>query len=658
MLHRRYPVGGESSRAWLLLVAVLLLGAFIYSYRAFQFFGDDDEGGYVYAAWRVSEGEVPYRDFLTPQMPVFLYVGGAVVRLFGRSFIPLRLATMSAALLSALFLYLLNAKVYGRAVALLSASLFLLQANVLQVGRVFRPEAYMVLFELAGLYVFVLGESRKRTWLFGLAGILFGLAILTKLFGVLPLLGCYLFLLYAWLRERRPFKEVLREGLALGLPALVLVTIVAGILAMMTPYFFTAVFEHHMMQGTQLSALQTISKGLRFYWGNIVSQPVVLVLALWGGIAVFWPRRPVPPVLWSLLLWQLPTALAFLVISRSLHARYLSYLAPAITTLAAVASLPLLRGEWRLWRVAATDPIYGRGRRWAGMVVVLGLGLLVVYPWAVISREVYTKTDGGFPPLATVIQAMSTPDELVISDYPGINFLINRRSTYWAAGLSGGGTSSGQILGQALIEELKHRNVAMVLIDTGFWSHQLTAMRDYGEFQHYVHTHYYLISKMQWNNEVMEIYARQDTITHRLKADFRGELVLTGVQMNQAEVADGASFSIAMRWQALAQMSKGYNVALFLLGADGQRWGQVDDQLLERRLKQTHNNKRWEPGLVVWQDHTLTIPAATPPGSYVLAARVYERDGTETLTPKLAQGDPLPTGEILIAPVRVLPAAP
>ena len=57
----------------LLVVALLLLGAALYLQPAFQSFSHDGEGGCFYACWRVSAGEVPYRDILTPQMPAFLF---------------------------------------------------------------------------------------------------------------------------------------------------------------------------------------------------------------------------------------------------------------------------------------------------------------------------------------------------------------------------------------------------------------------------------------------------------------------------------------------------------------------------------------------------------------------------------------------------------
>ena len=90
----------------LIAIAILVLGLAFYLCCIDQWFMHDDEGGYCYAAWRISEGEVPYRDFLTPQLPLFLYWGGVVVRLFGPSMVALRYVTVGATLFAAFFVYL------------------------------------------------------------------------------------------------------------------------------------------------------------------------------------------------------------------------------------------------------------------------------------------------------------------------------------------------------------------------------------------------------------------------------------------------------------------------------------------------------------------------------------------------------------------------
>ena len=125
----------------LVAVAILILALFFYLYRIDRWLMDDDEGGFCYAAWRISEGQAPYRDFLTEQVPLFLYWGSALVRLFGPSVMPLRYVTVLATLLAAYLLYLTAREAFGYRVALLSLPLFLMYKDIYLIARFFRPEA-------------------------------------------------------------------------------------------------------------------------------------------------------------------------------------------------------------------------------------------------------------------------------------------------------------------------------------------------------------------------------------------------------------------------------------------------------------------------------------------------------------------------------------
>ncbi len=642
-----------------LLVVLLLAGALLYAQHAFQYYSYDDEEGYAYAAWRVSAGEVPYKDFLTPQMPAFLYWGGLIVRLFGRSYVALRLATMLVTLSAAYMLYALNRELYGAPVGLISMGLFMMEANVFHIARFFRPEAYMLLFDIAGLYAFVLGEKRGRKGSIWLASLLFGLAVLSKLFGALPLAGCFFYLLYAWWRERRPFKEVWSEGLALGIPAVVLVGTVALIFTGITPYFFIAVFEHHVLQGANLSHWQTIVKTLRFYQGQIVGQPVVLGLAVVGAISGMRREKAIT----ALMLWQLPTALVFLALTRSLLPRHLTYLAPAVTTLAGVALWPLLRGHWRIWDPRAAEGIGNTAQRWGLGIVALVASLAAVYPWAIANQGLAQLKEKDSFALAATVSKLTTPDEYVMSDYPGINFLAGRRTTYWAAGISGGAAESGQVHGKVLIQELEEHDVAMVIINTLGEAHQMIGMAEYPEFRRYVQAHYVLVDKFHRGYQLLEVYTRQDLLPYKPNIVFQDQVELTGARLSNDKVDSGTSLGVALRWQALAKMPRDYSLSLRLVDASGQGWAQSDSALMEMfshykwetldEMYDRFNTSTWEPQQVVFLENRLYTTPGMPPGRYYLAARVYEGYLGLTLSARAESTPTLSTGEAIIAPVQV-----
>ncbi len=637
--HRPYWLrAGSGDMARLLLIALLVLGALFYLQRAFQFFLYDDEGCYAYAGWRISLGEVPYRDFLTSQMPAFLYWGGLLVRLFGRSYVALRLVTMLAMLVAGYLLYAANRELFGPAEGLVSLAFFLVEPNAFHSGRFFQSEAYMLLFALAGVYWFVVSDKRDRPRYACLAGLFFGFSTLNKLFGLLPLAGCMLYLVYAGWRERRPWRQVLRQALALSLPVLLVVGTVALIFSRITPQFYRSILEHHTLQGAGMPLAQRIHKALDFCRGYAQGQPLAIALALLGAGYALWKR----PALSSFWVWQLPTVLAFSALSRSLMTRHMTYLAPATTSLLGIALCSLTKRRWP-WRVLAA-----------------ALAVATVYPWLVkdATRAAWEEHDSTR--LAAYVRELASPDEIVLADYPGINFLAGRRSTYLAAELSEVGADSGEIRGALLAEEIERRNVALVIIHTAGNAHQLIGMADYPEFRRYVQAHFALVDKFQCSYQQLEIYSRDDTIPLRPDVSYHGEIALTGVRLPAAAVASGATLAVDTRWQARQPMSHDYLLSLRLADATGHIWTQADQRLEELFTREESHvgdvcrvlpTSLWEPGQVVFVKGELPVPPTVPSGSYDLVAKLYDLNSGFAVAAD-AGSDPV------VATVRVASGAP
>ncbi len=359
----------------------------------------------------------------------------------------------------------------------------------------------MLAFQMGGLCAFILGEKRGCLGWYALAGALFGLSAVSKLFGFLPPLGCLLYLLYAWWREHRAFGRTLREGLVFGGVFLVLVGVVALAFTLTTHHFVAAVFEHHTMQGAGMSLARRVLKALKLYRSYFAEQPVALGLAVLGGWLVLRRKRPLD----SLLIWPVPTALVFLGISRELQLRHLAYLAPTLATLMAVAVMQLFAWRARL------------SQRWLswGAVPLLGVGLLAAcYPWLTTNGAEAAMAEDDSAQLSTIIQRLAPRDQLVICDYPGLAFLAGRGSTYWGAGLSGGATRSGQIRGAQLAEEMERQDVAVVAIVVRAGANHMAKMVDYGDFLRYVQSRYSLAEEYVcgYQGKVFDIYVRCDLL--------------------------------------------------------------------------------------------------------------------------------------------------
>ncbi|MHB1294974.1 MAG: ArnT family glycosyltransferase [Anaerolineae bacterium] len=643
---------------WLLVGALLVLGAFLFLHHAFSYFMYDDEGSYAYAAWRIASGELPYRDFLSPQLPVFLYWGGLLVSLFGRSYVALRVATMAVTLVGAYLLYRLVRQLLGASVATLALALYLIEPNVFHNARFFRPEAYMLLFSLIGLNAVARAEQDARLFWWALAGVGFSLAILSKLFGFLPLGGCFLYLLIVWLFEKRPFRLVLRQGLALGLPVLLIVGGVALVFYGLEPYFITAVFEHHTMQGEKLTLFSQLAKVARFYVDFIISRPVASGLAALGAYLLLRRGKGAP----RLLIWQLPTALAFLPLSRDLMPRHFTYLAPVLVALAAYALVWLTSRPW------LCTPLPGRriapkGPVWGLRLATVALAMAAVLPWAQEDGVLTQWYEDGSDDLAALVRELAGRDGVVMADYPGINFAAGRRSTYWASGLSGGAAESGQIQGAALIEELEQDSVQVVIINTFCGAHQMTEMQGYDQFRSYVQKHYALVARPSVGYSEFEVYSQRDTMALNPDAVFAWELALTGVDLEQTSIPADLSLEMHTRWQALTSIKRNYSVSLRLVDEFGYIWGQSDGPLIERVSRYVDDGARekrttlptstWSEEQVVLQGHTVPVKAGTPPGHYYLTSRVYELDTGQVLA--VEEGEQFVNGDLLISEVEILP---
>lgn len=84
----------------LLGLLLLFLAALAYVYTLTAWRLDDDEGTYLYGAWRISLVEVIYRDFLTCVLPPFQYMAALLIRLFGPALLPIRAFSVGLTLLS------------------------------------------------------------------------------------------------------------------------------------------------------------------------------------------------------------------------------------------------------------------------------------------------------------------------------------------------------------------------------------------------------------------------------------------------------------------------------------------------------------------------------------------------------------------------------
>jgi hypothetical protein len=621
---------------------------------------DDDEGNFCYASWRIAAGEVPFRDFLTEQVPLFLYWGGTIVRLFGPSVLALRYATVLPTLLAGFVIYLVAREVFGQRVALLSLPLFLMHKDVYFVARLFRPEAYMLLFSALGAYAFVRAYPAGRRGFF-LSGGLFGLAMLFKLFAALPVAGCALFLLWRLYRSRDRRRIGDLVALAAGFGATAGMTLV--LFQITTPLFFSAVIRYQFVQGAELNPWQVVSKGLLFFWSYFKGSPVLVLLALLGAAIVVTQEAGIR----ALYAWQIPTAAAFLIISRTVQDRYLVYLVPTLCVLAAVSLERIVYGALARFVVRrggeenkanassarelaqTTIPPHAGFRGANGALVVL-LAVLSLWPSWRGDLTVASWEEHDTLQIAQYIQAHTDPDGIVLSDYPDLNFYALRKSTYFGSSISGYAAQTGQITGAKLIQGIAADNVQMVWINTHGGAHQLVSLRDYDDFYRYVQSHFELVRLFQRAYQTFEVYSRQDLMPLQPAVRFGGKLALSGAQLGSDSVEPGQTLALALRWQVLESMPRDYTVSLRLLDAEGHPYGQKDVLLqriftsgwqeVQEQIEHAPTSQ-WSGGVQVMDEYVLPTAPGTPPGQYSIGVLLYDLASGEVLPVRDALGQAL-----------------
>ena len=651
--HHRRRARGRTAALYLLALALLILGGVYYAHRLTKWLAYDDEGGYLYAAWRITEGELPYRDFLTPQLPVFLYPGALVLKLSGLSSLAARAWSLLLTLASAALLLLLVRRLWGWLPALLALVFYLVQSETFWAARFFRPEAPMLFWGLLGLYLFLRGLQEERAgWLVG-AGICLGLSMMAKLFGALYMAGVGFFLLLEGARTRDG-RTMLRHGLQVGLPFLAVVLGIGGLFSLLSHNFVAAVLEHHLRQGSGTPASQVVLKALRLYWDFVREQPAFIVLALGGLIVALREGRQRG---WLLVL-QIPTALAFLLMTRGLQARHLTYLVPI---LAALAGVGLAAIHDLLTRLPSR-----RVRQGIAAVAIVSLSLLALWPHLEQNRWVASWEEHDTLAWAAYLQQVTAPDAFIMSDYPGLNFYARRRTTRIAAGISRGAATSGQILGADLIREIEAHDVQMVLLNVAQGAHQFVRLWDYEAFKHYVQTHFALVERRKYDYRLLEIYMRRDLWEgERLDINMGHLLKLSGQRWVQPQAAPGEQLQVLLRWQSLAPIPQDLRVTLTLTDEAGHVWGlggkplvDVDRETYwdERGLERAVliPTSQWPPGEATLDAFELPVPWGTPPGEYLVMLRAHPKGLWAGLSVMDAAGAPagqdVPLGHVTVLP--------
>lgn len=626
--------------AFLLLLALLFL-AYTYNLTGWRIF--DDEGEYLYQVWRmVAAAEVPYRDFLTPQLPVFLYASAGIMKIGSVSLALMRLYSVALAFATASALYVGGKRHHGFATGLLAALIFLAHPDVFRETRIFRNEPLFILLVTLALVISTWSRDEPQRRNLAVAGVLYGLATLVKLFGVLPAAGTGLWLLWDWFRHRRPTRSGVGNILALIMPmALTGGLITVGFL-FVAPNFLDLVLGHHLAQGSDLSLLRVLLNKLGLYAEYVSFYPVLIGASLLSVVMAI--RQQDARIRW---LWQLPTVAAFLVISRQFGQRHFMYLLPTFSLL----------GGWLL-----ADFLQGSKRRWLAPVAVI---LLVLYVVPAIRANVYRASwmDTETDLLVDLIQERTAPGDVILADDIGLAYYARRATTYSGAALSHGAVTSGQITGEILMDEIVADNVRMVLVDVSLLTgNHIVFLRDYPRFRRFLEDNFRNLGRIQRDYQEVMVWWRDGARTFDLNDDYDiavpdrtnfGQFSrLLGYTVQDQTLKPGEILQFTLFWEAQGPANNYWSVFAHLIGPEGALVAQDDHIPYEG----VYPPDRWWPGQTVDDDFAIQIPERASAGDYYLQVGMYDFQTGDRLPLFSPTGEPIPDNLIrLQTPIRIQP---
>jgi hypothetical protein len=135
-----------------------------------------------------------------------------------------------------------------------------------------------------------------------------------------------------------------------------------------------------------------------------------------------------------------------------------------------------------------------------------------------------------------------------------------------------------------------------------------------------------------------------------VQVNLADQLGVLGYEVRPDKPAPGSEFVVNIHWQATAAMPEAYISFLHLIGPDGQLIDQ-DDHELGRGFYRTIF---WQPGEVIREKYTLTLPKDAPVGDYSLRVGVYSFPSLQRLPVRSsnvpAQDNAITLGTLYIGP--------
>ena len=327
-------------------MTALFLRTLILDRRPFQ----SDESIYIYSAYAITKGIVPYREVFLAHPPLMYLVYSVFIQIVGTNFISLRLCNVVVYLFTIFLTYIMVKLLFekhqsGGVFALLSAAIYAFYPSYfLFISTTSLLENLLTLFTLGSVVAYIqFHRLGSKLWLF-FAGFFMSLALLSSFRAIVFVISIILFILIRNIWHRK-YKSILTQigiiFLGMLFPVLVMVFVLFCWQAL--PQFYLQTFYYHTVLFPQ-----SMDTRLDNLYGYINSMFPLIITGILGAIYL---GRNAKKHDSSLLLLPLFLAGVFystvLYIFRNTFFHYFYYMSPYLVFLSVTCFLQIKSVLWK-----------------------------------------------------------------------------------------------------------------------------------------------------------------------------------------------------------------------------------------------------------------------------------------------------------------------
>jgi len=193
-----------------------------------------DENIYFYMGNLILQGQLPYQDFFFASPPLQIGIIALFLSIFGSKIILLKLLPIIASIITSIFLFLILKKKFNSISGLLASTLYLFSFVVLTTTDHFTGIHLTTMFIIISCYFIY-----KQKYL--LAGMIASLALLTRLYAGIAILGL---LIYLIIKNKKALLKFISGIAIIFIPANLI------LLSIFKQNYLNSVFLYHFLKST------------------------------------------------------------------------------------------------------------------------------------------------------------------------------------------------------------------------------------------------------------------------------------------------------------------------------------------------------------------------------------------------------------------------